>query len=420
MTYKLALSYLASLDESRIKPGLERIREALSALGSPHRSFPHVLVGGTNGKGSVVAFMGTALSVAGFRTGLFTSPHLSRFEERIAVGSRNLAGDDLPGLVRDVKKTGVPMTYFEFTTAMALLHFARQEVDLAVLEVGVGGAWDATNATDPILSIITSVDLDHRQWLGETVEEVAAEKAGILRGQRPLVVGPMGPAAQRVLLMEADAAGAEVLLFGRDFNGCREAAADTMRYTGPSWNVSGFVPGLRGEFQIENAACALAGLETLSARGFRITPEQATRGVRSTRWAGRLEVFDGLPRIIVDAAHNPAGIRALTASLLTCDNVVWLFSALADKDLGGMTMEMVRISNRFVLVPLDHPRGRSVADMESQMPDGAEIRKVSSVQQGLLEARRLAGPSGCVVTAGSVFLAGAVLQELERTRDAAK
>ncbi|MCK5351324.1 bifunctional folylpolyglutamate synthase/dihydrofolate synthase, partial [bacterium] len=189
MTYELALSYLASLSESRIKPGLERIREALSALGSPHLKFPHVLVGGTNGKGSVVSFMGAVLSSAGYRAGLFTSPHLHRFEERIVVDSHAVTRDELPGLVQEVKDVGVEMTYFEFATAMALLYFARQGVDLAVLEVGLGGSWDATNATEPVLSVITSVDLDHQDWLGHTLGEVAREKSGIMRNQKSVVVG---------------------------------------------------------------------------------------------------------------------------------------------------------------------------------------------------------------------------------------
>jgi dihydrofolate synthase/folylpolyglutamate synthase len=412
MTYELALSYLASLNESRIKPGLERIREILSALESPHLTFPHILVGGTNGKGSVVSFLGSALSGAGYRTGLFTSPHLHRFEERIAIGNQSVTKDELPDLVQTVKDAGVEVTYFEFATAMALLYFARQKIDLAILEAGLGGSWDATNATEPVLSVITSVDLDHQKWLGHALEEVAREKSGIMRKERPVVVGPLGSAARQVVLQQAEAVGARVVLFGREFSVQRDADGSGLQFDGMKWSIKGLFPGLKGTFQADNAACALAVLETLSVSDFEISEDEAVRGIESTSWPGRFQEVEGSPPIVVDAAHNPAAVRALTASLEKNKPVVWLFSVLSDKDLGGMTGEMIPISNRFVLVPLDHPRGRTVRELEKGMPEGSDIISVSNVKQGIEEARKLAGEKGCVVVAGSVVLAGEVLREL--------
>jgi dihydrofolate synthase/folylpolyglutamate synthase len=323
-----------------------------------------------------------------------------------------LTRKELPALVQAVKDAGVEMTYFEFATAMALLYFARQRVDLAILEVGVGGAWDATNATDPILSIITSVELDHQEWLGDTLEEVAREKSGIMRNQMPVVVGPMGSVAKRVVLQESEVVGARVLLFGRDFYGSRDTTEKGMKFEGSSWTLNNLAPGLKGAFQVGNAACALAGLETLSTWGLEMTPEEAARGVQTARWPGRFQEIGCDPAIIVDAAHNPAGIRALIASLDARKKVVWIFSALSDKDLEGMAREMAGIGTHFVLVPLDHPRGRSVLDLEKGMPEGVDIRKVCDVRHGIEEARRLAGQEGCVVVAGSVFLAGEALREL--------
>ncbi len=412
MTYELALSYLASLNESRIKPGLERIREALSALGSPHLKFPHVLVGGTNGKGSVVSFMGAALSGAGYRTGLFTSPHLHRFEERIVVGGHPVTRDELPSLVQAVKDVRVEMTYFEFATVMALFYFARQGVDLAILEAGLGGSWDATNATEPMLSMITSVDLDHQHWLGHTLGEVAREKSGIMRNQKPIVVGPLGSIAKEVVLRQAEVVGARVILFGRDFNARWEVTSSGLQFEGMKWSINRLVPGLQGLFQLDNAACALAALEVLSMSGFEMGVEKAVQGIESTKWPGRFQVFEGAPSIIVDAAHNQAAVKALAASLDDGKEVVWLFSALSDKDLGGMAEEMIRLGNRFVLVALDHPRGKTVLELADGMPEGAEIRKAPTVKQGIDTAKSLAGEKGCVVVAGSVFLAGEVLKEL--------
>jgi dihydrofolate synthase/folylpolyglutamate synthase len=414
MTYELALSYLASLNESRIKPGLERIREALAALGSPHLNYPHVLVGGTNGKGSVVSFMGAALSAAGYRAGIFTSPHLQNFEERIVVDSQPVGRDELSGLVGAVKEAGVEMTYFEFATAMSLLYFARQRVDLAILEVGLGGRWDATNATDPALSIITSVDLDHQEWLGQALEGVALEKSGIMRKDKPVIVGSMVPAARRIVLEQAEAVGARVILSGRDFRAVRDVTGSCLQFEGMKWSINKLVPGLKGQFQLDNAACALASLEVLSVSGFEIRQEEAVRGIESAWWPGRLQVVDGSPPIIVDAAHNRAAVKALVASLDKGIPVVWLFSALSGKDIGGMTTEMTPLGRRFVLVPLDHPRGRTVRELEVEIPEGCDIKRVSDVRQGIEEALKLAGRKGCVVVAGSVVLAGEVLRELEK------
>jgi dihydrofolate synthase/folylpolyglutamate synthase len=414
MTYELALSYLASLNESRIKPGLQRIRKALAALGSPHLQYPHVLVGGTNGKGSVVSFMGTALSAAGYRTGIFTSPHLQDFEERIVVDSQAVSRDELPGLVEAVKEAGVEMTYFEFATVMSLLYFARQRVDLAILEVGLGGRWDATNATDPVLSVITSVDLDHQEWLGQTLEEVAREKSGIMRKDRPVIVGSMVSAARKIVLEQAEAVGARVILSGRDFRTVRDITGSCLQFEGMMWSIKELVPGLKGQFQLDNAACALASLEILSGSGFEIRQVEAARGIESAWWPGRLQVVKGSPPIIVDAAHNRAAVKALVASLDKGIPVVWLFSALSGKDIGGMTAEMTPLGSRFVLVPLDHPRGLTVRELEVEIPEGCDIKRVSNVKQGIEEALKLAGRQGCVVVAGSVVLAGEVLRELEK------
>ena len=414
MTYELALSYLASLNESRIKPGLERIRETLAALGSPHLQYPHVLVGGTNGKGSVVSFMGAALSAAGYRAGIFTSPHLQNFEERIVVDSRAVTRDELPGLVEAVKEAGVEMTYFEFATVMSLLYFARQRVDLAILEVGLGGRWDATNATDPVFSVITSVELDHQEWLGQTLEEVAREKSGIMRKDKPVIAGSMVSAARKIVLEQAEAVGSRVILSGRDFRAVRNATGSCLQFEGMKWSINKLVPGLKGQFQLDNAACALASLEVLSGSGFEIRQVDAVRGIESAWWPGRFQVFEGSPPIIVDAAHNRAAVKALVASLDKGIPVVWLFSALSGKDIGGMTAEMTPLGSRFVLVPLDHPRAITVRELEVEMPEGCYIKRVSNVRQGIEEALNLAGRKGCVVVAGSVVLAGEVLRELEK------
>lgn len=410
MTYALALSYLASLNESRIKPGLERIREVLPMLGNPHFNYPQVLVGGTNGKGSVVAFMGSVLAGTPLRTGLFTSPHLHRFEERIVVDQEPVDPDSLTNLVETVKSAGVGLTYFEFGTAAALLHFAQRDVGLAILEVGIGGRWDATNVTDPVVSVITSVDFDHQNWLGRSLEEIALEKAGILRSGRPAVIGPMEPAARDVILRQADAVGAQVFLHGRDYFCERQAGDGSMRYEGRAWRFEGIVPGMKGLFQVDNAGCAISALECLAASGYPIQREDVVPGIESARWPGRFQTIGSAPPVIVDSAHNRAGIKALIGSLDDPKEVVWLFSALADKDVPAMAGEMASFSDRFVLAPLQHPRALALGELEKAMPAGADVKAAASVARGIEASRQLAGSSGCVVAAGSVVLAGEVIR----------
>jgi dihydrofolate synthase/folylpolyglutamate synthase len=412
MTCEQALAYLAGLNESRIKPGLERIGQALRSLDAPHLKFPHLLIGGTNGKGSVASFLASALGKAGYHTGLYTSPHLQNFEERILVDGKSVTQEDLCLLVNAVKSTGIDMTFFEFATVMALLFFERQCVDVGVLEVGLGGKWDATNATDPLLSVITNVGIDHREWLGESHAEIALEKSGIMRSGRPVVLGPMPEVPRDILLKKAEETGARAVLYGRDYSAQRQGDGNSLHYVGMRWNIRGLAPGPGGQFQTGNAACALAALELLNGSGFRIDKKDAISGIELARWPGRFQLLEGSPPFIVDSAHNPAAVRALVQSLDRREGVVWLFSALSGKDVSEMARELSRLANRFVIVPLDHPKGRTVRDLEGHMPEGADIKSVSTVKDGVVLARKMAGERGCVVVAGSVVLAGEVLKEL--------
>jgi dihydrofolate synthase/folylpolyglutamate synthase len=243
--------------------------------------------------------------------------------------------------------------------------------------------------------------------------EVAREKSGIMRKQKSVIVGPLGPIAKAVVLRQAEVIGARVVLFGRDFSAHREATSSGLQFEGMKWSIKRLVPGLKGLFQLDNAACALAALEVLEESGFEISEAEAVRGIGSARWPGRFQKIDSSPPIIVDAAHNQAAVKALIDSLDEGKQVVWLFSALSDKNLGGMIGEMIRLGNRFVLVPLNHPRGRTVMELEDEMPEGADIKRVFNLRQGIEEAQRLAGEEGLVVVAGSVVLAGEVLRELE-------
>jgi dihydrofolate synthase/folylpolyglutamate synthase len=412
MTYESALAYLAGLNESRIRPGLGKISRALISLGSPQFKYYHVVVGGTNGKGSVVTLMASILESAGYHVGRYTSPHLHRFEERIAVDGDSLDPVELEDLVLTIKALGIDLSYFEFATAMALVHFARRPVDIALLEVGIGGRWDATNVTDPILSVITSIAVDHREWLGDSLEEIAAEKAMIMRRARPIIVGGAGSEALGVILKEADRVGSRVILSGRDFSARWEGTGSTLHFEGRKWGIPGLKLGLAGGFQLENAAISLAALECLADEGFIIPRTAVFEGLATASWPGRYQDLGGQPNILVDSAHNRAAVKALVQSLGVEQNIVWLFSALRNKDLEGMAGEMLCAGNRFVLVPLDHPRAYKLDDMKNRMPVGSIWTTAVSTGEGLREAVRQAGAGGRVVAAGSVFLAAAVLETI--------
>ncbi len=409
MTYQEAANYLSGLTETRIKPGLERIIRALNILGNPNSEYPQIIIGGTNGKGSTAAFMGSVLDAAGYRAGLFTSPHLYRFEERIRVGNQLLPSEDLPYLVADIRKTGVDLSYFEFTTAMALLHFSRAGVDLALLEVGLGGRWDATNAVDPVLSIVTGVAMDHSDWLGDTLEQVALEKVQILRPGRPAILGRIPQEVKEVVFDEAALIGAQVYLLGRDFR--LGPAGGKLVYSGLSRSMEGLDLGLKGLFQLSNAACAIAALESLEKTGINIPSDAVHKGLAEVRWPGRYHVVQESPRLIVDSAHNPDAIAALINALEgTGGPLVWLFSALKDKDTRGMAELIDGAGGAIYLVELDHPRAASVIDLrEIFTGTGLKIFGEQSVSSGLERALSKAGRKGTVVVAGSVFLAGSVL-----------
>jgi dihydrofolate synthase/folylpolyglutamate synthase len=234
-----------------------------------------------------------------------------------------------------------------------------------------------------------------------------------MRKEKPVVVGPLGSIAKEIILEQAEAVGARVILFGRDFSTVRDITGSCLQFEGMKWSIKKVIPGLKGLFQLDNAACALAALEVLAISGFEIREVEAVRGISSARWAGRFQVVEGSPPIIIDAAHNQAAVKALITSLDCGKQVVWLISALSGKDLEGMTGEMIRLSNCFVLVPLDHPRGRTVRELETEMPEGVDIKRGYNVKQGVEVARKQAGEKGCIVVAGSVVLAGEVLKVLK-------
>lgn len=403
------VEYLYRLESRGMKPGLERVAALLAALGNPQDSFRSIHVAGTNGKGSVCSFLSSVLTEAGYKTGLYTSPHLTRFNERISVGRRTItdrelveAASEVRSAVRKSRIEGI--TFFEFTTAMAFLHFRNKKVEMAVVETGMGGRLDATNLVKPAVSVITNIALDHTAWLGSTIREVAGEKAGIIKPGVPVVTGQGPGAALSVIRSAAKKNSSPLYVMGMDFRA--EGEPGSFSYSGLSGGLSGLRLSLLGAHQVKNAALALATVELLRAQGISIGAKEARAGLKAALWPGRFEILSRRPLVVLDGAHNPAGAAVLreAVSALRKKRLILVIGMMSDKDMGGILRELVPMSD---LVIATRPEGERSASVESVMAAASRYGKPVSwaepVGKACKKALFLASPSDCVLVSGSLF-----------------
>jgi len=389
--YADLLARLGDVRALGVDLGLDRVRLALSRLGDPQTRFAAVQIAGTNGKGSTAAMTEAILREAGLRTGLYSSPHLARFTERIRVDGREADGGRLAALDRLVVATEVPLTYFEIATVLAFLAMAEAGVEIAVLETGLGGRLDAVTTCVPCATAITSIGLDHTEYLGDTLASIAREKAGILKPDVPCFVGRLPPEADDEIARAADAARAPLFRFGRDF--------------GPP----PFPTALSGAHQKENAALA-AQLARAAGRhlGRPIADRALARGLDGVRWPGRCErVGDDL---LLDCAHNVDGARALAATLPALApgrRLVLVVSIVGDKDADAMLAALAPVAAAVVATRSDNPRALAPEGLaETARRHVADTVACDDPAAALDEARRRAGPGGLVVVCGSMFLVG--------------
>lgn len=318
MTYRETLDYLYGLQRFGIKLGLSNTRRMLERLDHPERCAPVIHVAGTNGKGSVCATLARVLREAGLRVGLYTSPHLHCFTERIRVNDLCISEADVVRLTRDLRgRAGeLPLTFFEFTTVLALQYFRERQVDFMVLEVGMGGRLDATNVVQPRVTVITPVSEDHAEHLGPDLAAIAREKAGIIKAGVPLILAVQTPQALAAIEGIAHAAGAPVRRAGRDFR--ISAQAECLEFHGQSLRLSGLKPRLTGAHQRDNLAVVLAVVELLGEQGVALSEAAIRGGIENVHWPGRLERWALVPPVLLDGAHNIAGAEALAAYLGEC------------------------------------------------------------------------------------------------------
>jgi dihydrofolate synthase/folylpolyglutamate synthase len=438
MDYAQSVSYLYSLGHEVLaaKYRLESIRALLARLGHPDRSFKSVVIAGTNGKGSVAAMIESVAREAGHRTGLYTSPHLVRVQERLQVAGVEASEIEFARVATDVREAseslvregGLEMvpTFFEQVTAAALLHFHRSSVELAVLEVGLGGRLDATNAVERILSVVTSIDLDHQETLGDTVGEIAGEKAAIIMPGACAVIGRQQHEAATDVLMRRCLEVGVLPVFanepGQPFPG--DYGRVTFDYESAHSSYSRVMPGLRGRHQAANAAAAIEACEALNELGFTISREAIVRGLRSVNWPGRLQWIGSSPPMLLDGAHNPSGARALREYLVEFWDgpLTLVFGAMADKNIDGMANALFDLATTVVLTRVRDKRAATGARLGGPaLVRPANVIFTESVRQALSWARSVTPREGLIVLAGSLHLVGEAnrLIEDENSRSAA-
>ena len=401
--YQEALRWLYGLESRGIKLGLERIASAAEMRGHPERGLRCVHIAGTNGKGSVATMVESVLRAAGYRTGQFASPHLQRYVERVRIDGRPISEREAAKRIEELRAdTRLPrLSFFEYTTLLALEAFRDARCDIVVLEVGLGGRLDSTNIVTPQVSVITNISLEHQRILGDTLPKIAREKAGVLKAGVPCVVGARGSSVRRAIGARASRVGAPLRWIDRDFESAWNGRALSVRVGDRKWD--GLRLGLRGDYQGDNAACALATLVELEDRGFSMSDKHIHGGLRRAKWPGRLEWHRGEPAFLFDAAHNASGCETLARYLDDLEHpgrVVLLFGAMRDKDHRGMLAAFDgRVDRRIYAAP---------AIYRSEPPERlAKIREgtvARSVRDAVARAKRAAGPNGLVVAAGSIFL----------------
>jgi len=420
-TYEQALTYLYDLQKYGIKFGLSSTSNLLERLGNPHKELRAIHIAGTNGKGSTAAMLSAILVRAGHQVGLYTSPHLVRFNERFRVNEREIEDEEILELFERVRKVvngRQPPTFFEMTTAMALSLFAEKRVDWTILEVGMGGRLDATNVILPQVTIISNVSLDHQEFLGGTLTRIAREKAGIIKERVPLITAVTQPAALAIIKARCLEASSPCYRVGKQIR-VRFLGERRFAYRGLGWRFDNLPSPLAGRHQVLNAATALGALEVLERQGhFRVKAAHINEGLSETRWSGRLEWLSRQPPMILDGAHNYAGMTALCQALqeeYSYRRLVVVLGIMADKDLRGMLHKLAPLADHIILTRPRYERAaepESLLDLAGDFADRMEV--IRPVEAALGRAVDLAGPEDLVLVTGSLYFVGEVKEIQER------
>jgi dihydrofolate synthase/folylpolyglutamate synthase len=420
--YSDTVDYVCNLHGGEIDLRLHRVAAALDLFDHPELSYPAFHVAGTNGKGSTAAMLHGILSARGYRVGLYTSPHLEEFTERIRVADREIARDEvveLAGQIKDeIAARDITLTFFEFVTVMALVYFRRRNIDVAVVEVGLGGRLDATNLVRSGVSVVTTIAKDHEAFLGHDLPSIAREKGGIIKSGVPVVCGAFTPEIETLLREMADRAGAPSYFLGRDFS-LVAAENGGLDYQGLERRLSGVEVGLYGRHQLYNAALAMASLE-VKRRDFPVTESAIREGLSQIVWPGRFEIRRRRPTVILDGAHNGEGAKALAEAVLQFSGgrkVKLLFGAMADKDVGAMLGELAATASEVVLTKAPTARAADPASLTKWVPPDVPIEIAPDAGAAIDSLVRRSHADDIILVAGSLYLLGQVRPLVGRVPD---
>jgi dihydrofolate synthase / folylpolyglutamate synthase len=391
---------------------LGRVYSLLESIGNPHKKGRFIHITGTNGKGSVASLVASSLSKSGYKTGLYTSPHLLTFRERIQIDGRMISKSEVVHEVNKIKSATEHiegLTFFDVWTVLALNYFAGSATDISVIEVGLGGRLDSTNVIVPDVSVFTSISMDHRGKLGDTVEKIALEKSGIIKPGVPVVSSPQTDGVMKVLREKAQTCGSDFMESGTDT--ALTLGDSSIHYSGISWEMDGITIPFEGDFQRENTSVALGILEKLSVKLTKITPENAVSGIADVSWPGRLQTLATDPRIIIDGASNIGAMTVVSEYLRKSrpsGNIVALFGICGDKDTEMLVGILRTAVSHFVFTRADNPRSLFADElMRLYGDDKTDIYEADSIA-ALKKAASLAGPNGIVIVTGSLYLVGEI------------
>lgn len=422
MSINEAISFLDSLGRFRIKLSLERIEKLLSFFCNPHNSFKSIHVSGTNGKGSVCSFISEVLQSSGYKVGLYTSPHLMDIRERIRIG-KEFIGEEyfayLINLIREKSSYFIEEdtpTYFEVLTCLAFQFFKDMNIDFGLIEVGLGGRFDATNVITPEVSIITSISYDHTEYLGEKIEEIAFEKGGIIKKGVPVCFGGKSPTAWKVIKRIAMEKGCEAFwLYDKKFNFKRIISGNRRGFYIKSLkNTYEIFPSVNGLFQGENIATAIMASEIIKEKGFNIEKESIIKGIEHTFVEGRMEILNRNPIIIIDGAHNPDGVRKLLISLkeIRIKSFVLLYASMKDKEIEKISKILFPYAKKIVLTKVEETRGEEPENIAKRTHGKKGFIIERDLEKAYRKALSLCSPSDSLLVTGSLYLAGAVKKTL--------
>lgn len=412
------LQYMYALERFGVKPGLDVMKNIMAVLGHPEMAWPSVHIAGTNGKGSTASFMATMLCKAGYKVGLYTSPHLLKFNERIQINGQEISDAELALLVQEIriklKVNHIQATFFEFTTALAFLYFARQHIEIAVIEVGMGGRLDATNVITPLVSVITNIGLDHTSELGGSLEQIATEKAGIIKEGVPVIAGEKNTGILYLLEQKAQQQFADWHSVTRELRvmpglaTLKKQVFTTSGVIKNQWEI-----GLLGAHQIDNAVTALLALHYLNRHGLAVSVSAMTKGLKETVWAGRMEVLSQKPLVIIDGAHNEDGAKALYQFLQQFKrHNVLVLACKRGKDDAFMLKHIVPLFQYVVVTegtydPL--PADDLLVKVKVHQP---QAKVISSAQEAVIDGLAHLPTDGFMVVTGSLYMIGSARQAL--------